>query len=97
MRTFRKHASWYLTGYPVGSEVRRRFAQVSSLAELDDLVGRARPGADGRRPAASGSAAATPTARSRSPCRTASSTTPSALEHDVAVPDDDDVMALSGG
>jgi nifR3 family TIM-barrel protein len=39
MREFRKHASWYLTGYPVGSEVRARFAQVSSLAELDDLAG----------------------------------------------------------
>ncbi len=38
MRDFRKHASWYLTGYPVGSEARRRFAQVSSLAELDDLI-----------------------------------------------------------
>ena len=38
MRAFRKHASWYLTGYPVGGEVRRRFAQVSTLAELDDLV-----------------------------------------------------------
>ena len=37
MRTFRKHASWYLTGYPVGGEVRRRFADVSSLGELDDL------------------------------------------------------------
>ena len=31
MRTFRKHASWYLTGYPVGSDARRRFAQVSTL------------------------------------------------------------------
>ena len=38
MRDFRKHASWYLTGYPVGGESRRRFAQVSTLAELDDLV-----------------------------------------------------------
>ena len=43
MRTFRKHASWYLTGYPVGSDVRRRVAQVSSIAELEDIVGRARP------------------------------------------------------
>ncbi len=38
MREFRKHASWYLTGYPVGPEVRNRFAQVSSLTELDDLL-----------------------------------------------------------
>jgi nifR3 family TIM-barrel protein len=34
----RKHAGWYLTGYPVGPEVRRRFAQVHSLDELDDLI-----------------------------------------------------------
>ena len=26
MRDFRKHTSWYLTGYPVGGEVRRRFS-----------------------------------------------------------------------
>ena len=38
MRAFRKHASWYLTGYPVGGDARRRFAQVSTCAELDDLV-----------------------------------------------------------
>ncbi len=38
MRAFRKHASWYLVGYPVGGETRQRFAQVSTLAELDDLL-----------------------------------------------------------
>jgi nifR3 family TIM-barrel protein len=38
LSTFRKHASWYLTGYPVGPALRQRFAQLSSLAELDDLV-----------------------------------------------------------
>ncbi len=38
MRDFRKHASWYLTGYPVGGEVRRSFATVSTLAELEDLL-----------------------------------------------------------
>ena len=31
--------SWYLTGYPVGSEVRRRLAQVVDPLELDDLLG----------------------------------------------------------
>jgi nifR3 family TIM-barrel protein len=35
---FRKHASWYLTGYPVGGEMRRRFGMVSTLDELDDLL-----------------------------------------------------------
>ncbi len=38
MRDFRKHAGWYLTGYPVGSDARRRVSSVSSLAELDDLL-----------------------------------------------------------
>ena len=38
MRDFRKHTSWYFTGYPVGPDVRRRFSQVSSLAELDDMI-----------------------------------------------------------
>jgi hypothetical protein len=38
MREFRKHTSWYLTGYPVGGETRRRFGQVRTLAELEDLV-----------------------------------------------------------
>ena len=48
MRAFRKHTSWYLIGYPVGGEIRQRFAQVSSLAELDDLAGCARPDLRGR-------------------------------------------------
>ena len=43
IREFRKHASWYLTGYPVGPEMRNRFAQVSTLAELDDLLGQLDP------------------------------------------------------
>ena len=39
MRDFRKHTSWYLSGYPVGPAVRRRLALVSTLDELDDIVG----------------------------------------------------------
>ena len=38
IRDFRKHTSWYLTGFPVGGDRRRRLSQVSSLAELDDLL-----------------------------------------------------------
>ena len=38
IRDFRKHTGWYLTGYPVGPDIRRRLAMVSSLAELDDLL-----------------------------------------------------------
>ena len=44
IRDFRKHTGWYLTGFPVGGERRRRFSQVSSLAELDDLLGELDPG-----------------------------------------------------
>jgi nifR3 family TIM-barrel protein len=40
IRQFRKHVSWYLTGFPVGGEQRRAMAQLSSLAELDAAVAR---------------------------------------------------------
>ncbi|MFD2417760.1 tRNA dihydrouridine synthase DusB [Amycolatopsis pigmentata] len=38
MRDLRKHMAWYFMGFPVGSELRRRFAMVSSLDELDELI-----------------------------------------------------------
>ena len=38
MRDFRKHAGWYMSGYPVGPEVRRRFSMVASLSELEDVL-----------------------------------------------------------
>ncbi|HUF33922.1 MAG TPA: tRNA dihydrouridine synthase DusB [Acidimicrobiales bacterium] len=38
VRDFRKHTSWYLTGFPVGGEVRRRMALVATLDELDELL-----------------------------------------------------------
>ncbi|WP_460768039.1 tRNA dihydrouridine synthase DusB [Mariniluteicoccus flavus] len=34
----RKHMAWYFKGFPVGGDVRRRLAMVSSLAELDDWL-----------------------------------------------------------
>src|SRR5439155_6969992 len=40
LRDLRKHMAWYLRGFPVGSELRQSFARVSSLAELDDLLGK---------------------------------------------------------
>jgi nifR3 family TIM-barrel protein len=40
---FRKHVSWYLKGFPVGPELRRALAMISSLAELDDLLGKLDP------------------------------------------------------
>jgi len=39
MRDMRKHMAWYLMGFPVGSELRRRMAMVTSLNELHDLIG----------------------------------------------------------
>ena len=96
MRAFRKHASWYLTGYPVGGQLRQRFAQVSTLVELEDLVAGLDPTlrvVDGRR--------ADPPRPHQRPVKVS---LPDgflddleALEHDLAVPDDNDVMALSGG
>ena len=37
---FRKHVAWYLKGFPVGGELRRSLAMVSTLSELDDLLGK---------------------------------------------------------
>lgn len=44
-REFRKHTGWYLKGYPVGSDVRRRLAQLSSPQELADVLGSLDPAA----------------------------------------------------
>ena len=46
VREFRKHASWYVTGYPVGPEMRRRLSLVSTLDELDDLLATLDAGAE---------------------------------------------------
>jgi nifR3 family TIM-barrel protein len=43
IRQFRKHVSWYLTGFPVGGEQRRAMGQLDSLAELDAAVARLDP------------------------------------------------------
>ena len=37
-RDFRRHVGWYLTGYAVGGDVRRRLGLVESLEELDRLL-----------------------------------------------------------
>jgi nifR3 family TIM-barrel protein len=38
IRQFRKHSGWYLTGFPVGSSVRRSLGQAVTLAEVEDLL-----------------------------------------------------------
>ncbi|HLT15264.1 MAG TPA: tRNA dihydrouridine synthase DusB [Acidimicrobiales bacterium] len=45
MKAFRKHAGWYFTGYPVGSELRRRGSMVSTLADLDAILAELDPDA----------------------------------------------------
>ena len=39
IRDLRKHMAWYFKGYPVGGDLRSRLAKVSSLEELDALLG----------------------------------------------------------
>ena len=39
MREIRKHVAWYLRGFPVGSDIRRDLALVTTVDQLIDLVG----------------------------------------------------------
>lgn len=43
LRDMRKHMAWYLKGFVAGSQVRASLGMVSSLAELDALVGELDP------------------------------------------------------
>ncbi|MQY19355.1 putative tRNA-dihydrouridine synthase [Nocardia sp. RB20] len=38
MRDIRKHMAWYFMGFPVGSDLRRKFATVSTLDQIRDLT-----------------------------------------------------------
>jgi nifR3 family TIM-barrel protein len=38
IRDMRKHIAWYLKGFPVGPEVRRRLGLVTSIDEMDELL-----------------------------------------------------------
>lgn len=42
-RDFRKHVSWYLKGFAVGGELRAAGGLVTTLADLDDVIGRLDP------------------------------------------------------
>jgi nifR3 family TIM-barrel protein len=92
MREFRKHTSWYLTGYPVGPEVRNRFAQVSSLAELEDLIAVLPPEL---RVVAGGERIRR--GHTNGPIRVSLPAHYLDDLDDVTPPDDNDVVALSGG
>src|SRR3954454_23065774 len=92
VRDFRKHTAWYLTGYPVGGDIRRRFSNISSLAELDDLIAELDPDlrvVDGGERIRRG--------HTNGPIRVALPM--GYLDHldDLTIPDDDSVMAVSGG
>ncbi|MGB0114694.1 MAG: tRNA dihydrouridine synthase DusB [Ilumatobacteraceae bacterium] len=98
MRDFRKHTGWYMSGYPVGPEVRRRFSMVTSLMELEDIVGGLDPTArivDGGERIKRG--------HTNGPIKVSlpdgwlDGHRRDELLEDVTVPDDEHVMALSGG
>ena len=98
MRDFRKHSGWYMSGYPVGSEVRRRFSLCASLGELDDIMATLDPTAtivEGGERIKRG--------HTNGPIKVAipqgwlDGEQRAALDTDTSVPDDGAVMALSGG
>ncbi len=43
MRAFRRHATWYTKGFRGSAALRGRFMQVTTLGELDDLLGQLDP------------------------------------------------------
>ncbi len=43
LRGFRKHAIWYLTGMPVGAELRRQIQQITSLEDLSAVLANVDP------------------------------------------------------
>jgi hypothetical protein len=43
VRDVRKHVGWYLQGYPVGGEVRRRLTAADAIAELEAELDRLDP------------------------------------------------------
>ena len=95
MRDFRKHSGWYLSGYPVGPEMRRRFSMVKTLSEFEDLLGQLDPQArlvDGGERIRRG--------HTNGPIRPALPEgfrdAPDA-DSDMSIPDDDRAMAVSGG
>ncbi|CAN5828960.1 tRNA dihydrouridine synthase DusB [soil metagenome] len=92
MRQFRKHASWYLAGYPVGSEARRRFGMVSSLGELDDLLGALDPDA-----VLVAGGARVKRGHANGPIKVALPDGYLDRPDDLTVPGDGHVMAMSGG
>jgi len=92
VKEFRKHANWYMTGYPVGARSRQRLSMIGSLDELDDVLA----GLDPALELPPGGQRIT-RGHSNGPIRVA---LPAGyLDHleDETPPDDASVVALSGG
>jgi nifR3 family TIM-barrel protein len=92
MRDFRKHTSWYMSGYPVGPAVRRDLSQINSLDDIEriaDTLDRSIEIVEGGERIKRG--------HTNGPIKV--SLPDGYLDHtdDLVVPDDGDVMALSGG
>jgi nifR3 family TIM-barrel protein len=92
MRDFRKHTNWYVSGYPVGPEVRRRLSQISTLVELDEIVAELDPAmgmvTGGER---------IKRGHTNGPIRVSLPENFLDDRDELVIPDDNDVMALSGG
>jgi len=100
MRDFRKHTGWYMSGYPVGPDARRRFSHIASITELEDILAELDPSAqivEGGENIKRG--------HTNGPIKVAlpagwlsdRAAARNALADDVSVPDDGHVLALSGG
>ena len=96
VRDFRKHVSWYLTGFPVGGDIRHRLATTSSVAEVDELLDEMLSTNGGELSVVDGGERIR-RGKTSGPIRVA--LPDGYLDHldDMVVPDDDDMMALSGG
>lgn len=90
---FRKHAGWYLKGFEVGGELRRQFGQIDSLAALDDLIAQLpldQPYPDG--------IAAAPRGRTTGAPRRVALPDGWLQSRDVTgIPDEGELLAVSGG
>lgn len=96
VRDFRKHVSWYLTGYPVGGEIRHLLATAHSVDDVDALLDGTvdRYGADLEIVAGGENLRR---GKTGGPIKVA---LPEGYRNnldDMTIPDDDDVMAVSGG